>query len=271
MSALELEVNAIAHMHAAPVLHEVALQLRAGEAVAVLGGNGAGKTALLRYVAGLLPRGDGHCRVHGREITSVRAAIAAGVGLSVQDPQDQLLGTTLAEDTRIGPRNLGLSDADSEARVQRALAAVGMSALAAREIETLSLGEQKRAALAGVLAMEPRLLLLDEPTAGLDPQAERALCETLAELRAQGRTLLVATHAVDLVPYFATRVVLLADGMIIADGPCREVLLREELLLRARVRRPWAAELWSRALRARVAIPPLTLEELLACLPTEAP
>ena len=136
-------------------------------------------------------------------------------------------------------------------------------------IETLSLGEQKRAALAGVLAMEPRLLLLDEPTAGLDPQGERALCETLAALRAEGRTLLVATHAVDLVPYFATRVVLLADGAILADGPCREVLVRDELLQRARVRRPWAAELWARALRARVATPPLTLEELLTCFPRE--
>jgi cobalt/nickel transport system ATP-binding protein len=270
VNALDLEAAAIGYAHAAAVLRDVRLQLETGEAVAVLGGNGAGKTALLRYIAGLLPRAHGHCRVHGREIKSVRAAIAAGVGLSVQDPQDQLLGTTLAEDTRIGPRNLGLSDAECEARVQRALQAVGMSALAAREIETLSLGEQKRAALAGVLAMEPRLLLLDEPTAGLDPRGERALCETLAELRAEGRTLLVATHAVDLVPYFATRVVLLADGAIIADGPCREVLLRDELLQRARVRRPWAAELWARALRARIETPPLTLEELLAHLRHEA-
>jgi cobalt/nickel transport system ATP-binding protein len=231
--------------------------------VAVLGGNGAGKTALLRYVAGLLPRAGGECRVHGRAITSVRAAVAAGVGLSVQDPQDQLLGSTLAEDARIGPRNLGLSEAECDARVGRALATVGMSALAAREIETLSLGEQKRAALAGVLAMESRLLLLDEPTAGLDPQAEQTLCATLAALREAGRTLLVATHAVDLVPYFATRVVLLADGRVIADGPCRDVLLHDELLQRARVRRPWAAELWARALQHRIESPTLTLDELL--------
>jgi len=266
LSALDLAAEAIGYSRAQPVLRAVRLQVEPAQAVALLGGNGSGKTALLRYIAGLLPRTAGHCVVHGQAITSTRAAVRAGVGLLVQDPEDQLLGTTLEEDTRIGPQNLGLPPAECDARVQRALATVGLSTLAQREVETLSVGEQKRAALAGVLAMQPRLLLLDEPTAGLDPQAELALCETLNALRAEGRTLLVATHAVDLVPYFATRVVLLGDGQLIADGPCRELLLSAELLARARVRRPWAAELWARALRERVASPPLTLEELLVQL-----
>jgi cobalt/nickel transport system ATP-binding protein len=186
--------------------------------------------------------------------------------LLVQDPLDQLLGTTLAQDTRIGPRNLGLSASECDARVAEALASVGLSALAEREIETLSLGEQKRAALAGVLAMRPRVLLLDEPTAGLDPHAESALCELLRAQRAAGHTLLVATHAVDLVPYFATRVVLLAEGRVLAQGSCREVLVQDSLLARARVRRPWPAELWARALCERCPEAPLTLEEVLSQL-----
>jgi len=269
MSALELSAEVIAYAHGAPVLRDVQLNVAAGESVALLGGNGSGKTALLRYIAGLLPRSAGQCRVFGEPIKSTRAAVAAGVGLLVQDPDDQLLGTTLAEDTRIGPRNLQLPAAECDARVARALVSVELTELAQREVETLSLGQRKRAALAGVLAMEPRLMLLDEPTAGLDPRAERALCDTLLELRNAGRTLLVATHAVDLVPYFATRVVLLAEGRIIADGPCRDMLLNAERLTRARVRMPWAAELWTRALQQRIpqmSQAPLTLEELLECL-----
>jgi cobalt/nickel transport system ATP-binding protein len=264
--ALELEAESIGYVRDMAVLRDVRLQVAAGESVALLGGNGSGKTALLRYVAGLLPRTRGHCRVHGRSIDSTRAAIAAGVGLLVQDPLDQLLGTTLEQDTRIGPRNLGLSEPECAARVIEALESVGLSGLAQREIETLSLGEQKRAALAGVLAMRPRVLLLDEPTAGLDPHAEHALSDQLCAQRRAGHTLLVATHAVDLVPHFATRVVLLAEGRVIADGPCREVLVQEQLLARARVRRPWPTELWARALRERCPDAPMTLDELLGQL-----
>lgn len=263
MNALELAAPSIGYADADPVLRDVRLNIAVGESVALLGGNGSGKTALLRYIAGLLPRAAGSCRVHGQAIRSTRAAVSAGVGLLVQDPADQLLGTTLEQDTRIGPRNLQLSAAECDARVQTALTSVDMLALAQRDIETLSVGEQKRASLAGVLAMEPRLLLLDEPTAGLDPRAERSLCQTMASLARAGRTLLVATHAVDLVPYFASRVVLLAEGRVIADGPCREVLLEQALLERARVRRPWTVELWASALRERMPQAPLTLEELL--------
>jgi cobalt/nickel transport system ATP-binding protein len=238
------------------------LSLAPGESIALLGGNGAGKTALLRYIAGLLPRNGGTCVVHGQRVASTRAAVAAGIGLVVQDPDDQLLGATLQEDAEIGPRNLRLSPQACAERVRDALATLDLTALAEREIEMLSLGERKRASLAGVLAMHPRLLLLDEPTAGLDPRSERALCDSLRQLTEAGRTLLVATHAVDLVPYFATRVVLLAGGRIIADGPCRDVLANDALLERARMRRPWPVELWSRVLRERVSQPPLTLEEL---------
>lgn len=268
MSSIELFAPEIAYGRGAPVLSQVALRVASGEVVAVLGGNGAGKTALLRWIAGLLPRRSGRCLIGGVEVCSARQAVAHSVGLVVQDPNDQLLGATVREDVELGPRNLGLLAADRDERVERALSTVGIAALAEREIESLSLGERKRTSLAGVLAMAPRVLLLDEPTAGLDPDGERALCDTLRGLAATGITQIVATHAIDLVPHFATRALVLAGGRVIADGPCREVLQRSDLLERARLRRPWPVELWARALEDRMPTVTMTLEEVLACLTT---
>jgi cobalt/nickel transport system ATP-binding protein len=268
VSAIELCAPEIAYGRGAPVLSQVRLRVERGEVVAVLGGNGAGKTALLRWIAGLLPRRAGRCLIGGVEIRSARQAVAQSVGLLVQDPNDQLLGATVREDVELGPRNLGLLAAECEDRVDRALSAVGISALAEREIESLSLGERKRTSLAGVLAMAPRVLLLDEPTAGLDPHGESALCETLRGLAATGITQIVATHAIDLVPHFATRALVLADGRVLADGPCRDVLQKTDLLERARLRRPWPVELWARALKDRVSTVTVTMEEVLPCLTT---
>jgi cobalt/nickel transport system ATP-binding protein len=268
MSSIELFAPEIAYGGGAPVLSEVALRVEAGEVVAILGGNGAGKTALLRWVAGLLPRRGGRCLIGGIRVSSARQAVAQSVGLLVQDPNDQLLAPTVREDVEIGPRNLGLLPADRDERVERALSTVGISALAQREIESLSLGERKRTSLAGVLAMAPRVLLLDEPTAGLDPAGERALCDTLRALAATGITQMVATHAIDLVPRFATRALLLAEGRVLADGPCRDVLQRSDLLERARLRQPWPVELWARALKDRVSTVTMTMEEVLPCLIT---
>jgi cobalt/nickel transport system ATP-binding protein len=263
MSLLHLRASAIGYDPSRPVLRDVALHVAPGEAVALLGGNGAGKTALLRFIAGLLPAADGVCEIAGQRVRSPQQAVAAGVGLLVQDPDDQLLGTTLEQDTALGPRNLGCSPAEVVNRVTEALETIELQALRASEISSLSLGEKKRAALAGVLAMQPQLLLLDEPSAGLDPQAERAVCQAMVAQRERGRTLIVATHAVDLVPYFATRVLVLAEGQVLADGSCREVLTQGELLTRARVRMPWPVELWQRT-RPNSTLPtPLTMEDLL--------
>jgi cobalt/nickel transport system ATP-binding protein len=248
------------------VLRDVALEVSAGEVVAVIGGNGCGKTALLRWIGGLLPRRGGRCLVAGVEVDSPRQAVASGVGLVVQDPNDQLLAATVEQDVELGPRNLRVAAPLRRTRVAAALAQVGMTALAERDIETLSLGERKRVALAGVLAMAPRLLLLDEPTAGLDPLAEDALCDTLRGLAATGVTQLIATHAIDLVAELASRVLVLGDGCVLGDGPPRQVLSDYALLRRARLRRPWPAELWAHALRERCPVVPLTLQEIVPWL-----
>jgi cobalt/nickel transport system ATP-binding protein len=221
---------------ARPVLRGVHLHVAAGERVAVVGGNGAGKTTLLRALMGLLPV-DGTLAVDGRRIGRAEDAVAAGVALVFQNPDDQLFGATVAEDVRFGPRNQRLDDAEAARRADAALAQLGIAHLGARPIEELSFGEKKRACLAGVLAMRPRVLLLDEPTAGLDPLGETALVEHLAAL---GATTIIATHAVDLVPRLCDRVIVLARGGIVADGTPRAVFARADELRAANLRAPWS-------------------------------
>jgi cobalt/nickel transport system ATP-binding protein len=241
-----LDAAAVGYPGATPALENVRLSLKAGERVVLIGGNGTGKTALLKTLIGLLAPRSGSVRMHGRDVTGAPlAAVEAGAGLVFQNPDDQLFGATVWEDALFGPLNQGHAPELSQERVERALGELGIAHLRHRPIEALSFGEKKRACLAGVLAMQPSLLLLDEPSAGLDPHGELAFVELLRRLSGPRRaTLLCATHAVDLVPLFAERVILLAEQRIVADGPPDEVFRQSALLERARVRAPWLSELW---------------------------
>lgn len=273
-SALELECAALGYPGAQPALRDVRLRLRAGERVALLGGNGAGKSALLQTVVGLLPPTGGRVLIAGRDVTrQPTQAVSAGAGLVFQNPDDQLFGASVWEDALSGPRNQGHPPAECARRVERALRQLEVFELRERAIEALSFGEKKRACLAGVLAMQPRLLLLDEPTAGLDPLGEIGFLKLIADSSGPGSaSLLLATHAVDLVPLFADRVVLLADHRIVADGAPADVFRERALLRSARVRAPWAAELWLQlhdAAREQLAADtplPLTLADAVARL-----
>jgi cobalt/nickel transport system ATP-binding protein len=246
--ALELEAADIGYRGAELALSGVDLKLTAGERVALLGGNGTGKTALLKTLVGLLPLRAGRLRIAGRSIDGVpRGAVEAGAGLVFQNPDDQLFGATVWEDAMFGPQNLGLAASVAAQRVERALEDLHITHLRERPVEALSFGEKKRACLAGVLAMQPSLLLLDEPTAGLDPQGELGFVELMLRVSGPGRaTLVFATHAVDLVPLFADRVILLANQRIVADGAPHEVFRHTSLLEQACVRAPWLAALWLR-------------------------
>jgi cobalt/nickel transport system ATP-binding protein len=204
-------------------LDGVDLSVTEGERVAVLGPNGAGKTTLMLHLNGLLA-GDGALDVAGiRDVRELRAA----VGLVFQDPDDQLFMPTVGEDVAFGPLNLGLTRDEVTARVRVALAAVRMSHVEDRAPHQLSLGQRRRVAIATVLAMRPRLLVLDEPSANLDPRARRELLEVLDSF---DRTMLVVTHDLPFAARLCERAVILSGGRIVADGPCTDILADEELL-----------------------------------------
>ncbi len=258
--ALHLEAETLGPRGALPVLRNVRIVVAPGERVALLGGNGAGKTSLLRAIMGLATV-RGRVEVHGRRVRRPADAVAAGAGLLFQDPADQLLAPTVLEDAMIGPRHAGVPRDEARRRAEEALAAVGIAGLGGRAVEALSTGERKRAGLAGVLALRPSLLLLDEPTAGLDPACELAVARLLDEVaRARGAALLAATHAVDVAPLFAERAVVLGEGGVLADAPLRDVLADGPLLARAGLRSPWISQVWT-ALRGPGRAP-LTLDEV---------
>ncbi len=244
--ALLVEADTLGPPGAPPVLRDVRLTIAPGERVALLGGNGAGKTTLLRAAMGLTAVRGGRVELHGRPVLRPADAVRGGAGLLFQEPGDQLLAPTVLEDAMIGPLHASVARADARQRAEDALAAVGMAALAGRAVEALSTGERKRAGLAGVLALGPSLLLLDEPTAGLDPAGELAVARLLGEVaRDSGAALLAATHAVDVTPLFADRAVVLGEGRLLADGPLRDVLSDDALLERAGLRSPWIAQVWT--------------------------
>ena len=208
-------------------LRGIDLDVGHGERVAVLGPNGAGKTTFVYHLNGLL-RGSGRLEVAGIQVEDrTIPELRSRVGLVFQDPDDQLFMPTVREDVAFGPLNLGLTREQALVRVEEALAAVRMSHAADRAPHQLSMGERRRVAIATVLAMEPELLVLDEPTANLDPRARRGLLEVLERI---DRTMLVVTHDLPFAAELCQRAVILSQGRIAADGPCAAILADGERL-----------------------------------------
>ncbi|MBX3037137.1 MAG: ABC transporter ATP-binding protein [Anaerolineales bacterium] len=211
--------------HAA--LHGVSLKLCNGDKVALVGPNGAGKSTLMLHLNGIL-HGNGDVEIAGKKLTKDNLPmIRAMVGLVFQNPDDQLFSPTVFEDVAFGPLHMGLTEDEVRQRVDNALEAVKMTAYKDRLSHHLSVGEKKRIAIATVLSMNPSLLVLDEPSAGLDPRARRTLINLLRELPI---TMLVSTHDMALVKELFPRTVVMDEGKVVADGLTQDILADEVFL-----------------------------------------
>lgn len=227
-------------------LHDLDLTIERGRKLAVLGSNGSGKTTLLLHLNGTLRPARGEILFDGRPVAYDRRTVnrwRRRVGLVLQEPDDQLFAATVEQDVSFGPLNLGLSEPVARQRAEEALAALRIAHLADRATHALSFGQKKRAAIAGVLAMRPEILVLDEPTAGLDSHGVAHLLGALQQLHEGGTTLVFSTHDVELAYAWADEVALFHDGTVLCQGETTAVLKDREMLQRARLRPPLLLEL----------------------------
>jgi cobalt/nickel transport system ATP-binding protein len=275
VTPLVLEARGVRSLYPGGIvgLDGASLTLHAGEKLALLGPNGSGKTTLLLHLCGVLPPSEGEIRLEGRPLDYTRAGLRElrrMVGTVLQDADEQLFAPSVYEDVSFGPLNLGLAEAEVRLRVDEALAQFGIADLADRPPHRLSLGQKKRAALAGVVAMHPRVILLDEPTAGLDPAGAAETLAVLELLHRGGTQITFATHDVDLAYGWADRVAVLGGGRVLACGPPQDILRRSDLLETARLRIPTVAamvdSLQALGLWPADAAPPRSLEALQDCL-----
>jgi len=236
-ASLEIADVTFAYPDGHPALRDVKLRIERGERVALLGPNGAGKTTLVLHLNGILAAQQGSVSVAGLEVAKPNLReIRRRVGIVFQDPDDQLFMPTVAEDVAFGPANFGVTGAELDARVDAALAAVDMAGHKDRSPLNLSGGQRRRVALATVLACEPEILVLDEPSSNLDPVARRELAEVLLRLDA---TTLMVTHDLPFALQLCPRSIVLDDGAVVADGPTRALLGDAELLRRHRLELPF--------------------------------
>ncbi len=227
-----------------PVLESIDLRIAPGEFVAIIGQNGSGKTTLAKHLVGLLRPTAGAVMLNGRDRTTMRPAeTAAEVGYVFQNPDHQIFAATVEDEVAFGPRNFNLAPGEIQRRCDEVLRAVGLQDARALDPFLLSKGERQRLAVASVLALRPRLLILDEPTTGLDYREQRRMMALVIELNRDGIAIVMITHTPWLVAEYARRVVLIRHGRKLYDGGVREFFVRDELLASSSFRAPEATEL----------------------------
>ncbi len=246
----------------APALNDVSLRIDAREFIAVIGQNGSGKTTLAKHLNGLLRPTSGRVVLSGTDLRELPINRVAGeVGYVFQNPDHQIFAATVYDEVAFGPRNFGAAPDELEERVHTALAAVGLVGLEQDDPFLLSKGHRQRLAVASLLALRPRLLILDEPTTGLDYVEQRRMMDLLARLHDQGLTILMITHSPWVVAEYAERGVLMSDGRILFDGPLRALFAEEALLARAHFHAPDVTRLGR-----RLGFTPLSVDEFVGAI-----
>ena len=223
-------------------LNEVSLSFERGDRIAILGTNGSGKTTLLHHLNGILKPTSGKIYFEDKPLeynSKALLELRRRVGFVFQDPNDQLFAPTVKQDVAFGPLNLGQSPEQVKKVVDDALKIVGMSEFAEKPPHFLSFGQKKRVALAGVLAMQPEVIVMDEPTSNLDPRATSEILHLLLQLNKEsGITLLLATHDVDMVPLFANKLYILNKGRLVSEGEPKKIFSDTELIRKVNLRSP---------------------------------
>lgn len=227
-------------------LKNINIEIEKGEKVAIIGPNGAGKSTLFSHFNGLTEPTSGCVKIENKPISFEKdelLKVRQKVGIVFQDPNDQLFAPTVKEDIAFGPMNLGLSYDEVEKRVEDALKMVGMENYEDKTPHHLSGGQQKRIAIAGIIAMKPELMILDEPTAGLDPDGVEKVLNIMNQLNEEGMTLIISSHDIDMISKYADKIFVLYNGEIIESGNKNKIFSDMELLKKAHLRTPITTEI----------------------------
>lgn len=242
---LAVRIDSFKYPDGTQAMSDISLEVGKGEFIGILGSNGSGKTTLLKLMDGLMKDFTGSVQLDGTDLKKLSPKeIYKKVGLVFQNPDDQLFAPTVFEDVAFGPLNMGFAEIEINKRIQSALKDVDMAEYAKKAIHNLSFGQKKRVCIAGLLAMGHEILLLDEPTAGLDPMGEYKMMKLLTKLnRENGVTIVMATHSVDLVPLFLSRLYILSKGHIVRGGTPEEVFTAPDEMSNVKLRLPQIAEL----------------------------
>lgn len=227
-------------------LKNINIEIEKGKKVAIIGPNGAGKSTLFSHFNGLTEPTSGCVKIEGKTISFEKdelLKVRQKVGIVFQDPNDQLFAPTVKEDIAFGPMNLGLSYGEVEKRVEDALKMVGMENYEDKTPHHLSGGQQKRIAIAGIIAMKPEIMILDEPTAGLDPDGVEKVLNIMNQLNKEGMTLIISSHDIDMISKYADKIFILYNGEIIESGNKNKIFSDMELLKKAHLRTPITTEI----------------------------
>lgn len=227
------------------VLRKITFQVHAGERIAVLGANGAGKSTLFLNLNGVRIPQSGEIRYRGEKIEKKnRRLLQKKIGIVFQDADNQMVASTVRAEIAFGPMNMHLDKAQVAERVRKAMQTMQLEAYGERPPHYLSGGEKKKVAIADILAMEPELIIFDEPTAALDPVNARMLEQVLRTLEQEGKTILLSTHDVDFAWRFADRILLLQEGRLIADDRPEVIFRNSGLLRQTNLTRPMLLQVW---------------------------